>query len=189
MNDALIRLYYDWFNERKVSDAAALFTDDSRFEPPFGQSEPGRAGYLRFTSAWTQAFPNAKFTIDRIDEPRGTMREVYLFASGRHQDTLHLGSYHFKPTGADAVLHVRELLDCRDTGIVLSTVTVALNDLVTQLVKVDYGELARRLKRIRRLNDELADAIGEVERERHVVTQLGAEIDAARHALRPYFTK
>jgi SnoaL-like domain len=189
MSEALIRRYYDWFNDRKFSDAAGLFSDEAKFEPPFGQPEPGRAGYLQFTAVWTQAFPNAKLTIDRVDERRDTIREVYLFASGKHQETLRLGPYHFKATGAGAVLHIRELLDVRHDRIMLSTVTVDLNDLITQLVKVDYAELARRLERIGRLNEELSRIIGNVDRERIVVTQLGAEVDAARRTLRPYFTR
>lgn len=189
MTDTVIRLYYDWFNERKFMDAAALFADDATFEAPFGQPEPGRTGYLHFTSAWTQAFPTAKFTIDRIDDPTAAMREVYLFASGTHHDTLHLGPYHFKPTGADAVLHVRELLEFRHDRIVGSTVTVALNDLTSQLVRVNYHDLAQRLERIGRLNAALTDALGDMGRERTIASQLGVEIDAARRALRPYFTK
>ena len=38
MNDALIRHYYDCFNERRFTDAATLFADDALLEHiPVGQ--------------------------------------------------------------------------------------------------------------------------------------------------------
>ena len=71
---------------------------------------------------------------------------------------------------------------------VASVMSVDFNDLVTQLVKVDYDELVRRLERIRALSDELVHMAGDV-RQRDVISRLGTEVDAARRALRPYFKR
>ena len=68
-----------------------------------------------------------------------------------------------------------------------SALTVDLNDLITQLSRVDYGDLAERLGRIRALSDELAHAADDPARQRHIVNRLGVEFDAARRAIRPLF--
>jgi len=115
------------------------------------------------------------------------MAEVYLLATGTHRGSLEFGVYRFRPSGAEAALHVRELLDIRDGWIVSSALTVDLNDLVSQLTQVDYGALAHHLERIRALDDELAHATGDPTRQRHVANRLGVELDAARRAIRPHF--
>ena len=189
MSEALIRHYYQSFNERRFADAAALFTEDAVLELiPVGRAQGG-AGYLRFAASWSAAFPNAAFSIDRIEARDATIREVYLLATGTHRGILDFGVYRFKPTNADAVLHVRELLDIRDGKITASVMSVDLNDLVTQLVKVDYDDLMRRLERIRALSDELVHTVGDETRHRDVITRLGTEVDAARRALRPHFNR
>lgn len=187
MSETLIRHYYQSFNERRFADAAALLTDDAVLEViPVGHDHGG-AGYLRFVASWIAAFPNATFSIERIEQRGETMCEVYLLATGTHRGVLDFGTYRFKPTGADAVLHVRELLDIRNGKIIASVMSVDHNDLTTQLVKVDYDELVRRLDRIRALSDELVHTIGDEPRQRDVVSRLGTEVDAARRALRPHF--
>ena len=110
-----------------------------------------------------------------------------MLATGTHQGTLDFGPYRFRPGGAKATLHLRELLDIRNGTVVSSALTADLNDLVTQLSRVDYGELAGRLARIRALSDELAQATGDPARQRHIVNRLGVELDAARRAIRPHF--
>jgi len=48
-------------------------------------------------------------------------------------------------------------------------------------------DLAGHLERIRALSDELAQAVDDPARQRHVVNRLGLELDAARRAIRPHF--
>jgi hypothetical protein len=61
--EAVIREYYDRFNERRFVEAAALFTEDVQLEQlPFLRQERGGIGYLQFVSAWIRAFPDAVFT-------------------------------------------------------------------------------------------------------------------------------
>ena len=166
-----------------------LFTDHAVLELiPAGQ-EHGGAGYLRFAESWIAAFPNAKFSLERIEQRGETICEVYLLATGTHRGVLDFGQYRFKPTDADAVLHVRELLDIREGKITAWVMSVYVNDLVKQLVKVDYVELVRRLDRIRALSDELMHSVGDVPWQREVISRLGTEVDAARRALRPHFNR
>ena len=96
-------------------------------------------------------------------------------------------SYRLKPTGADAVLHLRELLDVRGEKIAGSVLTFNVNDLVNQLTSVDYDELAKRVDAICDLRNELAHAAGE--RRREETKQLGAKLDAARRAVRPHVNR
>ena len=190
MSDALIRHYYQCFNERRFADAAAMCADDALVENiPIGQPQRGPAGYLRFAEAWVGAFPNAVLSVKRAEQRRDTMCEVYLLATGTHRGILDLGVYRFKPTGVETRLHMRELLDIRDGKIVMSTLSVDLNDLINQLTTLDYDELARRLERIRALSDELSGAVGDAARQREVTDRLGPELDAARRALRPHFNR
>ena len=84
---------------------------------------------------------------------------------------------------------MRELRDVRGGKIVASVLTVDLTDLVTQLTRVDYDELARRLIKIRALADEPGQAAGDATRQRLVANRLGVELDAARRVVRPHFNK
>ena len=69
MNDALIRRYYECFNERRFADAAALLTDDALLEIiPVGQ-EHGAAGYLRFADAWIAAQMRGRWHRTRSKTP------------------------------------------------------------------------------------------------------------------------
>jgi len=186
MTGSLIRQYYDFFNERRLSDAAGLFADDADVELIPGVHGQGGNGYARFAETWLHAFPDATLTVQLVEQRNETMAEVYLLATGTHRGSLEFGVYRFRPSGAEATLHVRELLDIRDGRIVSSALTVDLNDLVSQLTQIDYAALARHLERIRALDDEL-HATGDPTRRRHVANRLGVELDAARRAIRPHF--
>jgi len=189
MHDSMIQRYYDAFNGRRFADAAALFADDADVQLMPGEPAVGGAGYMKFAEAWIRAFPNATFAVQRIQPRSETMAEVYLLATGTHCGAFDFGVYRFKESGADAVLHLRELLDIQDGRITVSVLTVDMNDLVSQLTRVDYDELARRINRIRVLGDELAQAGGDATRQRHVANRLGIEVDAARRLLRPHFNR
>lgn len=189
MSESLIRRYYDCFNARRFAEAAALFAEDADIEVLPSLRGHGGAGYLRVAEAWVTAFPNATFVVERVEQQSETVAEAHLLATGTHLGALNLGTYWFEPTGTEARLHVRELLDIRANRIHRSFVTVDINDLLPQLVRVDYRELARHVASIVALNEELSHAIGDVTLERTVVARLGAELDAARNTLRPYFRR
>jgi len=183
----LISDYYRHFNDRSIADAAALIADNAALELAPGRRETGRDGYLRFVEWWTAAFPNARFSVERIEDRSDTLFEVYLVATGTHQGMLDFGTYRFRPSGVDAILHVRELLDIEAGKITASVFSVDLNDLIMQFSTVDFDELAQRLATIRSLTSELAGAGQDTLRRREVANRLGPELDAARRALRPHF--
>jgi len=189
MNETFFRDYYSHFNRRRLVDASKLFTDDALLDHvPFGRDQGG-AGYKRLAEMWIRVFDNVAFTVERIEPRGGTFTEVYFQARGRHIGVLQFGAYRFTPSNVDAVLRVRELLDVRDEKIVLSSLAVDLNDLITQLVFLDQDELRRRLQDIHRLGNELAqNPIDPVQRQ-GIIVKLGIELDAARRALRPHFNR
>ena len=187
MSRSLINQYYQCFNERRFTDAAAMFTDDAEVELLPGKPGRGGSGYLRFAANWTTAFPDGTFAVERIDQRSASVCEVYLVASGVHHGELDLGTYRFRPSGAHAALHLRELLDVREGKIVASVMTLDLNDVVSQLTCIDYDELAGRVDRICRLREAFVQASGDEQRRREVAQRLGIELDAARRAVRPHF--
>ena len=189
MDTALIQHYYDCFNSRQFQDAARLFADTADLQLMTGERARGGNGYVRFAESWVAAFPDASLSVLHIQPRTETISEIYLLVSGTHRGTLDFGPYRFKASGNVAALHVRELLDIRGGRIVASVLTVDLTDLVTQLTRVDYNELARRLVKIRALADELAQAAGDAARQSLVANRLGVELDAARRVIRPHFYK
>lgn len=117
------------------------------------------------------------------------MYDVGLVATGTHQGALDLGGWLFKPTNAVVTLRLRELLEFRDSRIASSSLSFDLQAIVEQLAKVDSVKLLDQLARIRRLGEELARVQRSPIPPRDVIEQLGRELDAARHTVRPYFKR
>jgi ketosteroid isomerase-like protein len=186
-HESLIGEYYACFNERRLDDMGALFTDDAVFEQlQFRRQEPGRSGRIAFARAWLAAFPDGVLTIEQATStPR--FYEVSLLATGTHDGALDLGGWVFQRTGDVARLRVRELLEIRDGRVVFSSLSFDLQAMVEQLAKVDSGRLLNQLDRIQKLGDELAAAQRDPMPRRDVIDQLGLELDAARHTVRPYY--
>src|ERR1051326_3556612 len=155
---SLVSFYYECFNARRFSDAAALFTDTAPLEFSPGEPWSGPAGYLRFAETWTSAFPDITLAIESVNRRSETVCEIYLQANGTHAGTFCFGRYRFQPTGTVAVLHLRELLDIHDGRIGSSMISVGFNELVRQLARVDYVDMIARLDRIAALRDELRAA-------------------------------
>jgi predicted ester cyclase len=188
MSDQLIRDYYRCFNERRLADAGALFSDDAVLEmPPFVQDATGADAYAQFADTWLRAFPDAQFRMDRLEQRGDTMCEVDLLATGTHQGLLDLGAWGFlQPSGVRLTLRLRELLEVRDGKIVYATLAFDIDHLVRELSQVDYRKLKACLATVWELSDELAKVQGDVERQREVTDRLGRALDAARHAVRPH---
>lgn len=186
MNDPLVAQYYRCFNDRRLDEAATFFAGDAVVEWVHGEHRRGGAGYRQVTEAWLAAFPDATFQVERVERRGVTIFETDLVATGTHRGLFDFGTYRFQPSGAEARLHVRELLDIRDGKIAVSILTVDLTDLIDQLTTINYGDLARQLDRIMALREELGRARDEQHR-RDVGVRLGLALDAARRAIRPYF--
>ena len=71
---ALIRQYYDLFNNRRLDDAAALVAADCTFvHVPTRERATGPAGYLLLATEWLSAAPDAHtaiVSITPLDEGR-----------------------------------------------------------------------------------------------------------------------
>src|ERR1700683_5017009 len=94
MTDALIHQYYTSFNERRIEDAAALFSRDATVDnPPFTGARCGGDAYGQFVDTWLRAFPDARLTVEHIGRRSDTTFEVDLVATGTHRDVLNLGAY------------------------------------------------------------------------------------------------
>jgi predicted ester cyclase len=191
-DEALIRRFYQAFNERSLADAASLFHPDAVIQDvAFGRDQRGPQGLLAFTTMWLEAFPDASLVADRITWRDGGVYEVEASAEGTHLGSLDMGGCGvFKPSGTRATLSLRHLLEIRDGQFVFSSLSFDIQDIVRQLVTVDFPKLHEHLQRIHQLAGKLAGTPEDdlVER-RMLVDRLGRELDAARHIIRPYFTR
>ena len=185
-----IRAYYACFNERRFTDAAAMFTEDAVLEQvPFQGRERGGAAYRHFAELWTTAFPDMTIAIEEVAERSGGAIEVQLSATGTHTGKLTMGGCVFKPTGAATAVPLRELLEFRGDCFSASFVSFDFQELASQLARVDDTQLLTHLSRLRPMEEQLRAATGNPEQRRRVLDSIGRELDAARRVVRPYFTR
>jgi hypothetical protein len=184
----IIDEYYTSFNERRFVDAAALFGDTAVLQQlPQQRQERGSIGYLQFVSAWLKAFPDAALIVRRITSEDGRTFEVTLDATGTHRGPLDFGGWVFRPTGLHAAFGMREILEMRDGKIVFSSLTLNLHEIVDKLAKVDGAKLLEHIERLRQLAEALRQTPSDSMRARELTAEIGQELDAARHVVRPYY--
>ena len=191
VGDQLIRDYYAGFNSRRIADARLLFASDAVLEmPPFVQRAQGYAAYAQFTDRWLEAFPDAQFTMKRVEQRNEAMCEVDLIAIGTHTGPLDLGNLGLlKPSGERLTLLLRELLEIRGGQISYASLAFDINHLVRQLNRIDYTKLMDCLEAIRQLTSEVANVPDDTEQQREVTERLGRALDAARLVVRPQFKR
>lgn len=192
LNESVIRQFYEHFNERRLDAAAALFADDAVLEhAPLRRHSRGGQGYLEFVRMWTHAFPDAALLVERIVSTDEVNYEVDLLAGGTHLGALDMGSTGvFKPTGVDATLRLRQILEVRDGRIRYSSLSFDLQDIIHQLATVDTPRLLEHLQKIQQLGARLAATPStNVVEHRNLIDRLGTELDAARRIVRPYFER
>ena len=134
--DALIRQYYEFYNDRRFRESAELFTKDAVIEhAPFGRVSPsGGQGYVEAAERSFVAFPDARIEVVAVHPHGDTIFEIDMVATGTHQGLLDLGTYgRFEPTGAFVRVRHREVLEIRSGLITYASVTLDVNDLVVQL--------------------------------------------------------
>lgn len=191
-HEAVIRRLYDAFNARALDEAATLFTEDALIEhAATGRQQRGGAGYADFARMWIGAFPDARLNVEAIT-PRGPGTvEVDLIATGTHEGPLDLGGYGlFKPSGTRGNLHLRQTVELHDGRIAYSGLSFDVHAIVQQLVVVSVPKLLDQLKRVQQLGARLAETPAEqVMERRSLIDRLGAELDAARRIVRPYFDR
>lgn len=134
--EAFVRRYYELFNERRFSDAAALIAPDAQLHHvPLRQRLTGPAGYHAFATTWTQAFPDGRLTIEGITI-KGDVAVVRLLGRGTHLGTFDLGTLGtFPPTGGAAELTFVEELTIRDGLVHGARLTFDFDKLIAQLIR------------------------------------------------------
>ena len=190
--EAVVRQLYTAFNARQIDDAAGLFHETAVLEHiPVGREQHGPSGYREFAGMWLKAFPDASVEVERINFRGGKRCEVDLRVRGTHQGGLDLGGYgHFKPTGAMGDMRMRQMIEIDGDRITFSSLSFDVQDIVRQLVSIDVPALLKRLEKLRDLEARLAAVpADDMATRRAVLDRLGAELDAARRIVRPYFDR
>jgi predicted ester cyclase len=134
----VIRRYYECYNARRFQEAADLFAPDAILEhAPYGRLQrQGGVGYLESAERSIVAFPDAHIETLDVKIHDDSIFDVELLASGTHHGVLDLGAYgRFEPTGLHVHVRHREVLEIRDDLIRYASVTLDVNDLVSQLVR------------------------------------------------------
>jgi predicted ester cyclase len=190
--EALVRQLYAAFNARRLDEAASLFQDDAVLEHvPLGRQQRGPAGYREFAGMWLHAFPDATVEVERVSFRGGRRCEVDLRVTGTHRGSLDLGGYgNFKPSGALGEMRLRQIVEVDAGRIAFSSLSFDVQAIVQQLVSVDVPALLKRLEKVRDLEARLAAVpADDMPTRRAVLDRLGAELDAARRIVRPYFDR
>lgn len=132
----LIDRYYALYNQRRFQESAELFAPDAVIEhAPFGKiSPPGGTGYVESAERSIRAFPDAQIEVLGVRPHGDTIFEIDMVATGTHHGLLDLGTYgQFEPAGAFVRVRHREVLEIRNGLITYASVTLDVNDLVSQL--------------------------------------------------------
>ena len=190
--EAVIRRLYAAFNARRLDEAAGLFQEEAVLEHiPLGRQQRGPAGYREFAGMWLNAFPDATFDVERVNFRGGRHCEVDLRVNGTHRGALDLGGYgQFKPSGASGEMRMRQMIEVEDGRIAFSSLSFDVQAIVQQLVTVDVPALLKRLEKLRELEARLtAVPADDIQTRRAMLDRLGAELDAARRIVRPYFDR
>jgi predicted ester cyclase len=113
--EAVIRRYYELFNQRHLDAGAELVAPNATFlHRPTTQRQVGRAGYRTFAEAWIAAFPDARVEVLAVAaEPDGRFR-ADIVGRGTHEGFLDLGDMRLPPIGRRAQLPFRQYFTIRD---------------------------------------------------------------------------
>jgi predicted ester cyclase len=187
---SLIDQYYSAFNQRRFVDAGSLFAHDAVLDQlPLLRQEPGAIGYLQFVSAWLRAFPDATFIVQQVTTEDRRIFDVKLEASGTHSGALEVGGRVFRATGMHTTLGLREMLEIRDGRIAFSSLIYDMHEVVEKLARLDAAKLVGHIERLRHLAEELKGIAPDSRHGRELTNEIGRELDAARHVVRPYYKR
>jgi ketosteroid isomerase-like protein len=90
---ALIRRYHDFFNQRRLHDAAALVAHDCEFEHTATRERVrGPRGYLAIAEQWLRAVPDAKTTVEGIEALGNGRYRVHLAGEGHRLGAFEVGA-------------------------------------------------------------------------------------------------
>ena len=133
--EALVRRYYELFNERKLDDAERFVDPQAVFTYPVGKEHLiGRAGYRELARRWLEGFPDARADITTVVVPDDHTAVTEWVGHGTHLGTLELPGFRPLPaTGVRAQLPMREV------------VTIADGRIIKSRMEFDPIEMMRRL--------------------------------------------
>jgi steroid delta-isomerase-like uncharacterized protein len=120
--EALVRRYYDLFNERKLDQAERFVDPQAVFTYPVGKEHLiGRAGYRELARRWLEGFPDARADIMTVLIPDERTAVTEWIGHGTHLGTLELPGFRpLPPTGVHAQLPMREIVNIADGRIIKS---------------------------------------------------------------------
>jgi len=133
--EALVRRYYELFNERKLDEAERFVDPQALFTYPVGKEHLiGRAGYRELTRRWLEGFPDARIEITAVLMPDPHTAATEWIGHGTHLGTLELPGFPaLPPTGIHTHLPMREI------------VTIADGRIVESRMEFEPAEMLRRL--------------------------------------------
>ena len=125
----LIRRLYDFFNDRRFVDAAAMFEDAMQ-----GLRHPlRREGFIAFANGWVGAFPDGWLNVVSI-QPDTDAYEVDVMAVGTHLGDLSLVSGEvLRPAQRQARIPIRHTIRFSGDRIAASVLSFDTADLTRQL--------------------------------------------------------
>lgn len=134
-SEELARLFYRYFNERRLDDAAQLVDPQASFHyVPTRQTLVGRAGYRALVAAWLTAFADARLDIQTLAAD-GPIVLVDFIGHGTHTGNLVLGDAISIPaTGRAAHLPFRDRLEVRDGLVVSSELNFDIQEMQRRLL-------------------------------------------------------
>lgn len=134
-SEELARLFYRYFNERRLDDAAQLVDPQASFHyVPTRQTLVGRAGYRALVAAWLTAFADARLDIQTLAAD-GPIVLVDFIGHGTHTGDLVLGDAISIPaTGRAAHLPFRDRLEVRDGLVVSSELNFDIQEMQRRLL-------------------------------------------------------
>lgn len=134
--EALVRQYYDFFNQRRLDEAGQLVHPEALFVyVPTKQRLVGRAGYRALAAGWVIAFEDAQLEIQSAETVDEHTVRIEFIGRGTHTGDLVLGEAVTVPaTGRPADLTFTDTLEIRDGLIVSSRLDFDVDELRRKLI-------------------------------------------------------
>lgn len=133
--EALVRRYYEYFNQRKLDDAERFVDPQAVFTYPAAREHfIGRAGYRELARRWLEGVPDGRIMITTVLVPDERTVVTEWIGQGTHLGTLELPGFPpLAATGVHAQLPMREILTIQDNRIIASRMDFDPEELLRRL--------------------------------------------------------
>lgn len=133
--EALVRRYYEYFNQRKLDEAERFIDPQAVFTYPAAREHfIGKAGYRELARRWLEGVPDGRITITTVLVPDERTVVTEYIGQGTHLGTLELPGFPpLAATGVHTQLPMREVITLQD------------NRIIACRMEFDPEELMRRL--------------------------------------------